>query len=152
MTKRTCLSCGTVFEDTFAFITCSTCQQTKAITRAMENQSRRQSSNSYSDIGIISPQTLSGGYYSQPSTTLDHIVYDPPTPEELEKKKEIKRLNSLYSIGVDLSILVVWALVWMLTSGWVTFFGFIAAIYVPFYLNEKHQAWKINNSKYLYRT
>lgn len=151
MTKRTCLSCGTVFEDTFSFITCSTCQQTKAITRAMESQSRRQRSNSYSDIGIISPQTLSGGYYSQPSTTWDNTVYDPPTPEELAKKKEIKRLDWLYSMSVDSSLPIAWVIIWMLTSGWVTFFGFIAAIALPFYLETKHRTWRWKNAKYLYQ-
>lgn len=125
---------------------CSACYQTRKIMNSMNDKPKviyREPKQSQ----VPAHPT----FIYRPDPNEPWAEYIPPTEEELRKKKEITRLNTLYSLGVDLSILVVWALIWILTSGWVTFFGFIAAIYVPFYLNEKHQAWKINNSKYLYQ-
>ena len=146
MTQSRCWECNNMFPS-FGYQTlCSACYQTRKIMNSMNDKPKviyKESKQTQ-----VSSEPL---FIYRPDPNEPWAEYIPPTEEELQKKKEIKRLNTLYSLGVDLSILVVWALVWMLTSGWVTFFGFIAAIYVPFYLNEKHQAWKINNSKYLYQ-
>lgn len=146
MTQSRCWECNNMFPS-FGYQTlCSACYQTRKIMNSMNDKPRVIYKEPKQTQAPSQPLFI---YRPDPSEPWPEYI--PLTEEELQKKKEITRLNTLYSLGVNLSILVVWAVIWMLTSGWVTFFGFIAAIYVPFYLHKKHHFWQIKNAKYLYQ-
>lgn len=146
MTKQICYSCGTEMPRSYSTYQCNVCRQTDIMAKAFDKQNKllERQSPVYSASPIYVPSNNDWRY--EPS-----VEYIEPSPEERAIQKEIKRLNKLFTLGVDSSILVIWGIIWMITSGWFTFFGFIAAIYIPFYLNEKHHHWQVKNAKYLYQ-
>ncbi len=145
MRKQTCFTCGTVFEAAFYHNKCNVCQQTEAIKKAMDIQVKPAYQENYNYIPKARP------IYNYVVDTKDWPEYTPPSAEELEKKKEIKRINTLLTIAVVLSLPVAWVILWMTTFGWFTFCSFIAASYIPFYLYNKHWHWQVKNAKYLFQ-
>ena len=156
MTKRTCLSCGTVFEDTFSFTTCSTCKQTQAITRAMANQSKQNNKDRlYSAAELMEMYGYSGGNYSPPpvNTQYDDYVYTPPEPVTQEEKKMHYYLThklKVLEVLLWTSPLTVLPLLWFITSGWFTFFAFVAFPFAWIGAAKWLEFWRMSNSYYLY--
>lgn len=145
MTESRCWECNNMFPS-FGYQTlCSACYQTRKVMESLENRPRPVQQPII--VQAPSPQPL---FVYIPDKS-DWPEYIPPTPEEEQKKKELIRLDKLFSLLVIFSIPIVWAILWMITSGWVTFFTFIAALYTPFYLHKKHFYWQVKNAKYLYQ-
>ena len=146
MTQSRCWECNNMFPS-FGYQTlCSACYQTRKIMNSINNEPKviyRESKQTQ-----VPSQPL---FIYRPDPNEPWPEYIPPTPKEEKKKKEILRLDKLFSLLVILSIPIIWAVLWVITSGWVTFFGFIAALYTPFYLHKKHHFWQIKNAKYLYQ-
>lgn len=152
MTKRTCYTCGTVYEGGFSMFTCNVCQQTKAITAAMKAQADAIRPPKYqTPVDMFPPQTYYGGYsapvYHEP---VEYIPPEPPTAEEVRKAKEIRFINLILSTLLILFPFVAPVILWMLTSGWVTFFTFIAVPFAFIRLGQMHHTWKLMNATYLY--
>ena len=158
MTKRTCYSCGTVFEGGFSMFTCSVCQQTKAITNAMKKQAElahKQQTNSYPFLDTDFTMPRSGGYYPTytDNTTWERVEYTPPPPlppEVIEKGKQLRFLDSLLDVLFWSSPLWVLPLLWLITSGWFTFFSFVAFPFAFIGAGKYHHYWKRCNAYYLY--
>jgi len=152
MTKRTCYSCGTVFEGGFSLITCSICQQTKSITAAMKAQADAMRPPKYqTPTDMFSSQTYYSGYidptYYEP---VEYIPPEPPTAEEISRAKEIKFINFILSTLLILFPFVAFPILWILTSGWITFFSFVAVPFAFIRLGQMHHTWKMMNAQYLY--
>jgi hypothetical protein len=149
MAKCICYGCGAEMEYSYSSFRCNVCRQTEIMARAMKKQaeiSSRQSLSVYLAPPMYAPSPSDDNWRYEPSSE-----YVEPSPEEKATQKEIKRIDKLFSLGVDLSIFVAWGIIWMITSGWVTFFSFIAAGALPYYLETKHRAWRWKNAKYLYQ-
>lgn len=156
-TQRRCWECGTVFTSDFGSFKCNVCHQAEKQADNFAEESRR---NREHAEWLMREQARTQALQDRPPPQMltwfteedkNNFVYIPPTSEELQRKNEIKRINQMFSIGVDCSLPVTWALLWMITSGWVTIVTFIAALAIPFYLSEKHKSWQTKNAKYLYQ-
>ena len=146
MTESRCWECNNMFPS-FGYQTlCSACYQTRKVMDSLEN---RPSAIPQPVIvqELPPPQPL---FVYIPDKS-DWPEYIPPSLEDQQKKKELLLLDKLFSLLVIFSIPIVWAILWMVTSGWVTFFSFIIALYTPFYLHKKHHFWQIKNARYLYQ-
>ena len=150
MTQSRCWDCNNMFESNGYQTVCSVCKQTRVLKDMMEEQAKQKSTPKRRKRIPYMANAPYVVYRPDPNEPW-YPEYIPPTPEEQQKKKEIKRLNLLFSIAVDLSLPILWIILWMITSGWITFFSFIAAIYVPVYLSNKQFYWQSKNAKYLYQ-
>lgn len=169
-TQRRCWSCGTIFINDFGYFKCNVCLQAERQAKLFEEESRRNREHQEWLVGqqmrqeVIQNQPPPVYYPELTQEELEKIEKDkeayreyrrrnyvPLSSEEIQKKKEIKRIDKFLSLLVDCSLPVTWVLLWLITSGWVTIVTFIAAIAIPFYLNEKHSVWKTENAKYLYQ-
>jgi hypothetical protein len=148
MAKCICYGCGAEMEYSYSSFRCNVCRQTAIMAKAFDRQNKllEQQLPVYSAPPIYVPVPSDDAWRYEPRSE-----YIEPSPEEKATQKEIKRIDKLFSLGVDLSIFVAWGIIWMITSGWVTFFSFIAACALPYYLETKHRAWRWKNAKYLYQ-
>ena len=148
MAKCICYGCGAEMEYSYSSFRCNVCRQTAIMAKAFDRQNKllEQQLPVYSAPPIYVPVPSDDAWRYEPRSE-----YIEPSPEEKATQKEIKRIDKLFSLGVDLSIFVAWGIIWMITSGWVTFFSFIAAGALPYYLETKHRAWRWKNAKYLYQ-
>lgn len=147
MNKQPCFTCGTVFDAAFPIFKCNVCQQTDAIKKAMEKQPRPVQTRSQQSAYT----TRAAPIYTRFTEDDKKQTFESPTEEQSQRKKQLRTLDNLFSLGLLLSLPTVWVLVWLLTSGWVTFICSIAAMYIPFYLYEKQEYWRYKNHKYLYQ-
>lgn len=140
-----------MFESSGYQTRCAVCTQTKVLKEMMERQAAQAEPRPQPRKKRIPyiPRPPYVSYHPDPNEPWPEYI--PPSPEEKQKKKEIKQLDKLFSLLVDSSLFIAWAIIWVLTSGWVTAIGFIAAIYIPFYLHEKQEYWRCKNAKYLYQ-
>lgn len=146
-TQRRCWSCGTIFTNDFGWVKCNVCLQAERLATQSDQPK-------LTIIQATPPPPSPPPLYTWVTEEERRIFnenYVPPSPEDILEKKRIERLDRLFALGVYSSILFMWAILWLITSGWVTLFSFIAALFVPFYLNQKHFYWQIKNAKYLYQ-
>lgn len=158
-TQRRCWECGTIFTNDFGSFKCNVCHQAEKQADNFAAESRR--NREHSEWLMREQLRQESIKHREPAPIYTWITeedreefrrtYVPPSQEDLQIKKEVKRLNTILSICVDSSILVAWAILWMITSGWITVVTFIASLAIPFYLNKKHKSWQIKNAKYLYQ-
>lgn len=148
MTKRTCLTCGTIFEDSISLFTCATCKQTKAITKLMKEQAEDERQRQYNIIQQQpAPIYTRGSYYpGEPRT------YVPPTPEEARLRKKFRRIDSLLKLLLGIFPFAAAFILWIITSGWVTFFAFISIPFMFKILFDQHWYWQVKHSEYLFKT
>lgn len=158
-TQSRCWECGTLFTRDFGSFKCNVCHQAEKQAANFAEESQR---NREHAAWLVREKARLEAIQNKPAPVYytwitkeemeefqrNHVR---PSEEELQKKKEVKRMNILFSLLVDSSLPLLWVFLWMITSGWVTVVGFIAALIVPFYLNEKHSLWKTKNAKYLYQ-
>lgn len=158
-TQRRCWECGTVFTSDFGSFKCNVCHQAEkqAANFAAESQRNREHAarlmREKARLEAIQnkPAPVYYTWITEEEREEFLRTYVPPSHVELEKKKEIKRIDKFFSFLVDCSLPATWVLLWLITSGWVTVATFVAAIAIPFYLNEKHKSWQTKNAKYLYQ-
>lgn len=143
MTKRTCLTCGTVFEDTFSFFTCATCKQTKAMTKAIEEQNDLIRQRQYN----VPQQPAYVPVYTPPSD----IVYIPPTAEEMKLRNKYRTINALLKILFVAFPFVAAIVLWFITSGWVTVATLLLIPFIMKILYDQHWNWQVKHSQYLFR-
>lgn len=144
MTTRTCLTCGTRFEDGYSWFTCSTCQQTKKMTAALEEQNaliRQQNQPQVIYVPVYTPT------YEEPR---EWIPPTPADPEEKAERKRWNRINALYKFLFAISPVVIAVLVWFITSGWYTFGAFLTIPFIIKYLYDQLWYWQVRHSDYLF--
>lgn len=90
MTKRTCISCGTIFEDHLAYFKCSTCQQTEKMSKLYKEQNRLIEEQNR----IARQQQAAQAYYAaNPSP----VYYSSPEPEpesQPQSQPQMKRWDT----------------------------------------------------------
>lgn len=144
MTKRTCFGCGVEFDSGYS-IYCNVCHQTRAVTRAMEKQADRYEQDY--------PEPARPVIYTRftEEDKANFSGYTPPTFEENRKIREVRNLDLLFKTFIILFPIVSFIVLWMFTSGWFTFFSFIAVLFVTKYLATNHWYWQVNNFDYLFK-
>ncbi len=151
MKTQTCISCGLVFPSGFYANHCNSCLQTRAITQDIENQaraSRQQQHNYYQDT----PNRQKAPVIYATFDRSQCLPYVPPSPEYRKTQKHLRNINLFYKILLVLFPLLAWALLWVSTSGWVTFFSFVTVPFALKYLVTKHWYWQVKNAKYLFQS
>jgi uncharacterized Zn finger protein (UPF0148 family) len=81
---------------------------------------------------------------------LHRLAFD--VPEIQAKRKLVRkmhRLDKLFRISVYTIPVLFFLLMWQVTTGWTTFFMFIAACFMPKFIRNRHYKWWNNNSEYL---
>lgn len=147
MTTRTCLTCGTRFEDGFSLWTCSTCQQTKKMTAAIEEQNaliRQQQQIRYQPAPVITVITEEDRQRWRDNPPI------PADPEEKAERKRWHRINALYKFLFAISPVVIAVLFWFITSGWYTLGAFLTIPFIIKYLYDQLWYWQIRHSDYLF--
>lgn len=148
MTKRTCFSCGVVFDAGFA-IYCNVCTQTKTISREMKKQAKL---HTQPPPVYYQPQPIYAPVYTRPEPVVwsENTNYVPLTKEQLQKRKEYRLISSFLMLLIILFPFAACAFFWVITSGWLTFFSFLAVPFIVKYLVTKHWHWQVKNAKYLF--
>jgi hypothetical protein len=81
---------------------------------------------------------------------LHRLAFD--VPEIQAKRKLVRkmhRLDKLFRISVYAIPVLFFLLIWQITTGWTTFFMFIASCFMPKFIRNRHYKWWNNNSEYL---
>jgi hypothetical protein len=81
---------------------------------------------------------------------LHRLAFD--VPEIQAKRKLVRkmhRLDKLFRISVYAVPVLFFLLIWQITTGWTTFFMFIASCFMPKFIRNRHYKWWDNNSEYL---
>jgi hypothetical protein len=81
---------------------------------------------------------------------LHRLTFD--VPEIQEKRKLVRkkhRLDKLFRFSVYAIPILFFLLMWQMTTGWITFFAFIASCFMPNIIRNMHYKWWNKNSEYL---
>ena len=144
MTKRTCLYCGTVFEDTYSFFTCATCKQTKAITKAIRQQ------QSYQAPPPGMPPLGPVYHYDSSKYDWSKSDYEPPTPEQARRRAIFYRIDQFLHFLFWCSPFFMAVIFWFITSGWYTLVAFGSIFFIMKWLYTQLWYWELRHSKDLF--
>ena len=73
-------------------------------------------------------------------------------PEIKNRRKHVRNLrvlDKLFRLSVYTLPVLFFLLMWQVTTGWSTFFMFIASCFMPKFIRNRHYKWWDNNSEYL---
>ena len=126
MTNQICYSCGTEMPRSYSTYQCNVCRQTAMMAKAFDKQNKllEQQNRIAQQQSFIQPHYYPTEPYEWTSS-YERIPQPPPTAAEIEEAKQTKRLNKLMEVLLWTSPLTVLPLLWMITSGWTTFFAFV---------------------------
>ena len=165
-----CYSCGTQMPFSYSTYQCNVCRQTEIMSRQMNQQAKDANRRYEMEQSRQAMQRALDEYnqayaetqaYREPTyNPTHHVTYTPdppPTPEDIRKAKELKALDFLLIVLLILfpfaALALLLPLLWMITSGWTTFFSFIITFAaVPFVwlrLGQAYNTWTMVNVKYL---
>lgn len=151
MAKSICYGCGAEMEYSYSSFRCNVCRQTEIMAKAFERQNRLLERQ---NMIMQQPSVIQPHYYPiEPtdwSTSHESTRSLPPSADDIAKSKEIKRLNKLMQFLLWTSPLTVLPILWLITSGWVTFFSFILFPFAFIKFGQWHHFWTHCNADYLY--
>jgi len=158
MTAQTCWECNNIFHSNSGVLYCNVCLQARKNRQhtggenriAQANAERRMWEALRQEVLMNRPPAPTVIYVSQEENRQPSESYVPPTPEEVEKRNRLRKINKVLEFFVYASVPIAWIILWFITSGWVTLATFIAALYLPFILYKQHFYWRVKNSRYLY--
>jgi hypothetical protein len=152
MTNQICYSCGTEMPRSYSTYQCNVCRQTAMMAKAFDKQNKllEQQNRIAQQQSFIQPHYYPTEPYEWSKTYGDGPPSPPPSADEIAKSKEIKLLNKLMEVLLWTSPLTVLPIIWLITSGWVTFFLFILFPFAFIGFGKWHHYWKMCNADYLY--
>jgi hypothetical protein len=154
MTKQICYSCGTEMPRSYSTYQCNVCRQTAIMAKAFDKQNKLlEQQNRIAQQSLYNPNIQPHYYPTETydwSTSYKGIPQPPASAAEIEEAKKTKRLNKLMEVLLWTSPLTVLPLLWLITSGWVTFFAFVLFPFAFVGFGKWHHYWKMSNADHLF--
>jgi hypothetical protein len=154
MTNQICYSCGTEMPRSYSTYQCNVCRQAAIMAKAFDKQNKLlEQQNRIAQQSLYAPNIQPHYYPTEPyewTDSYERIPQSPPTAAEIEESKRTKRLNKLMEVLLWTSPLTVLPLLWIITSGWITFFAFVSFPFAFIGFGQWHHYWKMCNADYLY--
>ena len=131
---------------------CNVCRQTAIMSKAFNRQNKllEQQNRIAQQPSFVQPHYYPTEPYEWSNTYEKSPPLPPPTADEVAEAKRVKRLNKLMKVLLWTSPLTVLPLLWLITSGWITFFAFVLFPFAFIGFGKWHHYWTMCNVDYLY--